>query len=200
MSSAKQEPPESDIAAIHEYLVRRLGHNWRLETWRDKYAQRLKKYGLSECKTAVDGFCSMKWFIEFKSQDGPDLIFRSDKQFEKFLAAGKKAKKSECEKLQTSFEDQERREKLEVIRKDLEEKNGELTARFQRKIEVIKDDINEQSWKVFIAPLLFVKKEGGAVVLFHEDAEFVQEHYGARIEKMLGCKINIVSNIWEPVR
>jgi hypothetical protein len=187
------EKRTAEAAELHEYLKGKLGHNWRLETWRTKYEARLKKYGLEKCKVAVDGFASQKWWVENKSQDAPDCIFRSDKSFERFQAAGMKLPENKEETKQRAREETDKRARMAETRARLEKENKELNARLHRKIDRLRDEISEAGWSAFIRPLLYVRMEEKAVVLFHEKAGWVEAHYAKRIEVALGVKVKVVS-------
>lgn len=173
---------DRECEELHRYLVEKLGHNWRLETWRDKYRARIGKYGLAECKRAVDGFCTPpdNWYVRTVGHRAPELIFRSDKALETFLA---KAPADESEARQQA---DDRRRRAQEYRALLERENAGLTRRFRFKIKPLKDRLNEHSWKVFIEPLEVVEASRDEVVLFSEDAGWVREHFAGVISEALG--------------
>ena len=190
---AEVNPAPTEPEEIHALLVEKLKHNWRFETWKKKYAARLRIYGLGKCKIAIEGFVSQKWYVDNQSHNAPDLIFRSDKQLEKFLALGMKLQPSE-DILRIKKENEDKDAKKAQFRAELELKNKVLTARFHRKIAVLEEELNEMSWKVWIKPLLFVCMEGKTVVLFHEYPEWVNEHYREKIETVIGAPVRITDN------
>jgi hypothetical protein len=181
-------------AELHEYLVKKMGHNWRLATWEKKYEARLRVYGLEKCKVAVDGFASIKWWVENKSQDAPDCIFRSDKSFERFFAAGMKLPEHSETNRKREREEVERRRITVEVKRQLEA-NTELTARMQEKLEPMREELHRYSFQAFIEPLMFVRMEKGIAILFHENAAWVQEYYGERIAEKLGVKVKVVNSL-----
>ena len=157
---------------IHGYLKARLGHGWRLETWRAKYEARVRRYGLDACKAAVDGFCSVKWYVDNQSQNAPDLIFRSDKQLEKFLALGMKLPEHAPEvRIRRKLVSKEK-ERARELRERLEREQSGPTARMRKRLEALREEISEAGYAAFIAPLVYVAYERGVVILFHEQADW----------------------------
>jgi len=188
---------DTDAGQIHAYLMLRLGHKWRFETWRKKYEARLRVYGAEKCRIAVDGFCSGTWWVANHGHNAPDLIFRSDRSFERFLAMGLKLPRHSEEEREKRATAAAQRDRRTEYRRELEAKNAELTRRFHAKIAGLKDELQENTWEMFIAPLLYVGYEDGVVVLFHETAGWVQDCYSGKIERGLGKKVKIVS---EPMK
>lgn len=187
------KPHDTDAGQIHAYLMEKLGHKWRFETWRKKYEARLRVYGAEKCRIAIDGFRSRTWWVANHGHNAPDLIFRSDRSFERFLAMGLNLPQhsdEEREKRATAATQRNRTAKYRAV---LEEKNADLTRRFHAKIAGLKDELQENTWRLFIEPILYVRYEAGVIILFSEDAGWVQETYAARIERALGKKVKIVS-------
>jgi hypothetical protein len=182
-------------ADLHEYLVQKIGHDWRLSTWEKKYIARLRTYGFEKCIIAIDGFHSLKWWMDNKSQDAPDCIFRSDKSFERFLATGMtflaQNDKARLEKMKR----EELASKHAEIRERLTRANASLTTRMHRALATLRDEINEHSWIAFIAPLLFVSYDHGKVIIFSENASWITEHYADRIAVALGAPVIITSEL-----
>ena len=193
--TGKSKVPEPDFSKqcqeLHDYLLSKLDHNWRLDTWKDKYKSRLRVYGLEKCKRAIDGFCHplSNWYMRNVSHKAPDLIFRSDKALETFLAKAPEIHED------NNQAEQDRIEKVTDYRKKLEKGNRELTTRFFRKIRDagLKDEINPHAWNCWIKPLLVVGMINGTVVLFHEQPSWVQEHYAGKIEEAIGTQVRIVN-------
>jgi hypothetical protein len=184
-----------EAAELHEYLIAKVGHRWRLETWGKHYAARIRKYGLEACKIAVDGFTSQRWWMENKSQDAPECICRSDKSLERFLAAGMMLPEHRAEnreKQEKAAQIRARKAKIRaILMRDLD-----VHKRFLRKISPLREEISEASWDAFIAPLLVVGKRDGVLELYHEDsAVWVQEHFAEKIGDALGAKVRIVGDI-----
>jgi hypothetical protein len=184
---------KEEAARVHERLKERLGHCWRLETWEKKYQARIRVYGLEKCLIAVDGFVSQKWYVEEHSQDAPDLIFRSDKQLEKFLALGMKLPKHDQEVKEYQRKLDAQISEMEQTRARLEKEKAGPTARLQEKLGVLRDEVSEASRKAFIDPLLFVTYEKGVVILFHEQAAWVEDHYRVAIERALGVPVRVTA-------
>lgn len=180
---------------VHEHLKKRLGHAWRLETWRKKYEARLRVYGLEKCLIAIDGFSSQRWWRENKSQDAPECIFRSDKSLERFLAAGMKLPEHSEKKMEQERMDTERAARMRETRNRLKWQTREQTARMHQKLASLREEINTHSWEALISPLLFVAYEKGVVIIFSEDAQWIEDHYLVAIERALGVKVRIVSEI-----
>lgn len=182
---------EKQSRELHEYLREKLGHNWRFDTWKDKYKARIRKYGLDTCKRAIDGFCYPyhNWYVRTLSHRAPELIFRSDKSLETFLAKAPEVQQTE------NKEQKEEQKRIEDYRKKLETENKGLTARFHRKIRnsELKENINALSWQSWIKPLLVVGMRDGFVVLFHESPSWVQEYYSAQIQGVLGKPVRVVN-------
>jgi hypothetical protein len=186
--------PQMQAAELHDYLVEKIGHRWQLATWEARYTARIKKYGLEACKIAVDGFASQRWWMENKSADAPECIFRSDKSLERFLAAGMALPqhKPNEEELKKAAATRERREKIRAMLM----RDPEVHQRFLRKIAPLRGIVSVPVWDEFIAPLLVVRKRNGVIELYHETmAPFVQEHYAERIGEKLGAKVKIVGDI-----
>jgi len=166
-------------ADLHEYLIKNIGHNWRLSTWEKKYLARLRTYGFDKCIIAVDGFKSLKWWMTNKSQDAPDCIFRSDKSFERFCAAGMALPEHDETYLEQKRKDEELQFKLAEYRATLGKDNAVIAviARMFKKLEPLKEEINEVSWNVFLAPLLFVKydRSSKTLTLFSEYASWIED-------------------------
>ena len=189
------EQLKTECEQLHKYLIERLKHNWRQATWETKYAGRIRRYGLEDCRTAVDGFCSQLWYVEQHSQDAPDLIFRNDRQLEKFLAVGKKLRR-----VTESDEDRKARadvltEKQASIRERLGKEHPAAQYRLSKLLAPLEDEVAPHSWKVWIEPLRYAGKEGDAVVLYHENASWVQEYYGVMISEALKRPVKIVSEV-----
>jgi len=182
-------------ADLHEYLVKTIGHNWRLKTWEEKYSARLRTYGPEKCRIAIDGFRSMKWWMDNKSQDAPDCIFRSDKSFERFLAAGMALPQHDRAVREREEKEAERTSRLSEIRERLERTNAAQTDRMRRKLLPLREEINDHSWNTFIAPLLFVDYTHGMVIIFSENAEWVRDHYIVRIERVLGVPVKVTDKL-----
>jgi len=187
---------------LHEYLVTKLGHQWRLATWEKKYFMRIREYGLEDCKTAVDGFCSIQWYVENLSHNAPDLIFRSGKQVEKFLAAGMKEREALEEIKEHEWQEEVRKRKAEeraakraAFRAKLELENAALTKRFHERIAPLYDELNEASLEVWIQPLLYVGMEGNTVVLFHDYPDWVQKYYGELLAKTIGRPVRVINGV-----
>ncbi len=189
---------DSQATEIHDYIVKEIGHNWRLPTWKKKYLARLKKYGFDKCILAIDGFRVQSWWMEHKSQDAPDVIFRSDKSFERFLVVGEKLREQQETRDQKTRkeerETQDRETHLSSIREKLERDNADLTARMQRKLETLRDQLQELSFSLYIAPLLYVSFIDGIITVFHENASWVQEHYQPRLERVLGVPVVVTDD------
>lgn len=195
----RNESPAPDNAVenakqLHEYLVKKLGHQWRLSTWEKKYLARIRIYGLEACLIAADGFCSMKWYVENHGQDAPDLIYRSDKQLEKFLAVGMKLPEHSPEARERQEKASAKRERQAWIRKHLTRDMG-IHERFFKKLSPLKEIVNEQTWETWINPLLVVGMQNGVLLLYHEQADWVQEHYSAKIGEIIGARVRVVDNI-----
>lgn len=199
-----EKPPQSpggglreQAEELHRLLMEKLGHRWRLETWRKKYEARLRVYGAEKCRIAVDGFCSMPWYVQEQGHNAPDLIFRSDRAFERFLAAGEKLPTHSDQWAEKAEKEQERRERMAQTRAELERRNRGLTERFHRRIAPLRIELNSMSWDAFIRDLLVVEARKDAVVLFSENAGWVQEHYADRIGEALGggVKVTVVDEI-----
>jgi len=184
---------EKRCEELHEYLRSKLNRNWRLETWRDKYRARIRKYGLDACKRAVDGFCNSpnNWYVRTVPHRAPELIFRSDKAMETFLAMAPEPASGNP----GGQSDINRRERFAEMRARIEAENADLTSRFHRRITGLKDRINVTSRAAFIEPLLVVGMDGGTVVLFHEQASWVQDHYGLMIENEIDAPVKVVNEI-----
>jgi hypothetical protein len=184
-------------ADLHNYLVERIGHNWRLKTWEKKYLARLRTYDYKKCIIAIDGFVSLKWWMVNKSQDAPDCIFRSDKSFERFLAAGMMLPDHSETVRENKRKVDERKSILAEYRARLENDDYvmRITARMFQKLKPLKEELNEHSWNVFIAPLRFVKHDNGTVILFSEDSLWVQDHFVDRIAAALNCNVKVVSEL-----
>jgi hypothetical protein len=187
---------EKECKKLHEYLLSKLNHKWRLETWKDKYRARIRKYGLVLCKRAIDGFCEPpgNWYVRTLSNRAPELIFRSDKSLETFLT-----KAPEVPEAVDSTEAEERKKRVQEYRAKLEKNNSTMTARFFRRLKEVglENEIQPVNWQTWIAPLLVVGMRNGTLVLFHENPSWVQEHYAARIEKALKCKPVRIVNMEE---
>lgn len=80
-------------------------------------------------------------------------------------------------------------------RRYLENTTGNHTDRLQSALSKLQEEINEHSYREWIAPLLYVAKTGDTVVLFHEHADWVEEHYRSRIARVLKCDVRIVDDI-----
>lgn len=184
-----------ESAELHEYLRGKLGHNWRLETWRKKYEARLRVYGLEKCRIAVDGFCSIRWWVENKSQDAPDCIFRSDKSFERFLAAGLKLPEHSEESRKRAHEEAERKRLAEDVRERIEQEQAVMNSRMRVKLAELEDEISDAAYRTFIDPLLYVKYEAGVCTLYHENAAWVNDHYRVQIERTLGVRVKVVDAV-----
>lgn len=182
----------NQAADVHAYLVEKIGHKWRLSTWKKQYLIRLKKYSFEQCIIAIDGFRSMQWWMDHKSQDAPDCIFRSDKSFERFLAAGATLPEHRQDTARVS---NEREERLKSIRTRLEAENAVHTARMKKKLEILRTDINENSWMTFIDPLLFITYQNGSIILFSEESSWVQNHYADKIAGALNAPVVVVDDI-----
>jgi len=182
---------EKECEELHRHLLKKLDHKWQLETWKDKYKARLRKYGLDKCKRAIDGFCypGNNWYVQNLSNRAPELIFRSNKALETFLAKAPEIQEND------SQEKQENVERSADFRKKLEKENKELTARFHKKIRNsrLKEDINSLRWHCWIKPLLVVGMKDGVVVLFHEQPSWVQEHYAGKISDVIGKPVKMVN-------
>lgn len=177
---------EQQCRELHEHLVKKLGHNWRLETWADKYKARLRKYGFTACMRAVEGFCNPpgNWYVRTVSHRAPELIFRSDKAFEIFLVNAPPD--------ENTTDDTDHQAAVAEYRSRLEKENARLTEQFHREIVSLKEELNEQSWDTWIRPLLFVEGRNKEIVLFHEQASWVMEHYGERLSDILGAPVTII--------
>jgi hypothetical protein len=191
----EKEELAAQAARVHERLNERLGHCWRLETWTKKYEARLRVYGLEKCLAAVDGFCSVKWYVENQSNNAPDLIFRDDKHLEKFLALGMKLPEHSSAEREKRKQEAERASGMRETRNRLKWKTREQTARMHQKLAPLREEINTHSWEAFISPLLFVAYEKGVVIIFSEDAQWVEDHYLVAIERVIGCRVKIVDRV-----
>ncbi len=187
------EDLSSQVADLHEYLVKTIGHKWRLATWKKNYIARLRTYGFDKAIIAIDGFHSMKWWMDMKSQDAPDCIFRSDKAFERFLASGMALSQHDQAARKLDRKESERTSILAEIRARLECDNAAQTVRMHEKLAPLREEMNENSWTTFIAPLLYVKFERGTVIIFSEAALWVNDHYADRIAATLGAPVKITS-------
>ncbi len=87
------ESLKNDCQTLHEYLKLKIGCNWKFDTWFKTYRPRISKYGLEECKKAVDGFCLNSWNLEHIAAKAPDFIFRSDKKVDEFIEAATNLRK-----------------------------------------------------------------------------------------------------------
>lgn len=187
---------DKECEELHRYLVEKLGRAWQIKTWRDKYRARLRKYGLATCKRAVDGFCTPpdNWYMRTVGHRAPELIFRSDKALEIFLANAPEESSQE-----SGIRNQEEEVKAAKYRQMLDVKNAELTRRFHAKIveNGLADRICEQSWLTWIEPLRVVGYENGTVVLYHETARWVQEHYAGMIAEAIGKPVRVVNEVAE---
>jgi len=183
---------DEQCVELHEYIRARLNHDWHLETWIDKYRQRLAKYGLEACKLAVDGFCHPpgNWYMKEQAHNAPKLIFRSNKALETFLARIPRTEPDEIEKKLAKKNDEMAR-----VRAELEVRHAGLTRRFQERIKELEEEINPISWEALIKPLVFVGMKDDTVILFHEQAGFVQEYYGEKIVGVLGKPVKIVNSV-----
>lgn len=193
----KTEQVKSDSEQLHEYAIVRCGHNWRFDTWRKKYDARLRKYTLADCMLAVDGFVSMRWYMDHHSQDAVDLIFRSDGQLEKFLEVGRKLMtkvRIEKEYDQTAAD---RKQKHISIRERLSLAHVAAQERLRKRLAPLQDQVAAVSWSVWIEPLLYVGLEEDAIILYHKNASWVQEHYGSMIATTLNRAVKIVSEVPE---
>jgi hypothetical protein len=175
--------------------MERLGHRWRLRTWAKKYAARLQSYSLDDCMTAIEGFCAMPWYVQNQSQNAPDLIFRSDRQIEKFLAFGMKLRREADAATAERDTAKYNAARMTALREHLHRSNGNCNKRLKEKLAPLKDRINEHSWTAFIEPLLYADFKKGTVILFHEEASWVQEHYAAMIGEALGHPVIITNEM-----
>ena len=186
---------KQQAADLHEYMVRQIGHKWRLATWEKKYIARLRTYGIDKCLLAIDGFRSLKWWMEMKSQDAPDCIFRSDKSFERFLATGMTLLARNDSDRMEKLKRKELEAKNSAIREILSRSNASQNDRMHRALAPLKNEINDHSWKAFIEPLLFGSYDHGKVVIFSENATWVKEHYVDRIAAVLRAPVVITSEL-----
>lgn len=182
-------------ADLHEYLVKTIGHNWRLKTWEKKYIARLRTYGPEKCRVAIDGFRSIKWWMDNKSADAPDCIFRSDKSFERFLAAGMALPEHDRTIREREQNESKRVSRRAETRVFLERTTGKRTAQMLQKLAPLKEQINTHSWDAFMAPLLYVDVKNGTVIIFSDDALWVRDHYADRIAATLGHPVQIVDDL-----
>lgn len=82
----------------------------------------------------------------------------------------------------------DRREKTEAYRRRLEA-NGQAQARFRETvIDPLREELSEASWEKWIRPLLVVSCTGDTLVLYHEHALWVQDHYAERIRRLVTAK------------
>lgn len=201
MNDEEKQRLAAEAAELHNHLRKWLGHNWRLETWQKKYEARIQKYGLERCKIAVDGFCSMNWWVQEKGTEAPEMIFRSDKFFERFLAAGEKLFRHLPETRERERKEAEKAARMAKTRARLEAKNADMTARMHRKFAELRDsgDLNicDRSWTASLAPLLCVAYERGVLILFSEDAGWVMDNYLAQLERALGVRVRVVDEVVE---
>jgi len=197
----KAEGIELECRELHEYLLSKLDHKWRFDTWKDKYAARIRKYGIATCKRAIDGFCwpSNNWYMRTVAHRAPELIFRSDKALETFLAKAPEIEEGghTGQGGHASPPIREQREKIEAFRRKLEFENSHLTARLHRRLRrsELKERLNYHSFYTWIKPLQFVGMENGTVVLFHEVPSWVQEHYAEAISEVLGKPVRVVNQM-----
>lgn len=98
----------------------------------------------------------------------------------------RKTEETKKEEIKKPAED--RREKIEMYQRKLEE-SEHVQERFREAvIQPLREEISEASWEQWIRPLLVVRCDDNVLVLFHEQARWVQDYYATRIEKMVRAK------------
>jgi hypothetical protein len=193
----KGESLERQCLDLHDYLLARTGRAWKFATWKHRYRPRVEKYGLDACKKAVDGFVSDEWCMREKIADAPDYIFRSDKQLEKFMARVQEQRpQAEPEREQRKAVETDR---ITAYRARLEREQARALALFRDRLIKARDDIpiSEHSWTAFIAPLLVVDASNGRLILYHEQAQWVSDHYLAYLQPHFSKPIVITDTIPE---
>ena len=88
----------------------------------------------------------------------------------------------------------QRGDTIEKYRDGLRRKNPELNARFKKRvIDPLKAEMYLPTWETFIEPLVVVSNDNGQMVLFHDTAEWISEHFKADIEAMTKKPVTITS-------
>jgi len=72
--------------------------------------------------------------------------------------------------------------------------NKKGTEFFHKRIAELREEVNETSWKCWIAPLLFVSEGDDEITLYHKDRSWVQEHYAGFLQDIIGKSVNIVNS------
>lgn len=86
----------------------------------------------------------------------------------------------------------EHRARLAEYRARLTERNADVQMHFRKTvITPLRDELSERSWEQWIEPLLVASADGngGCVVLFHEQAQWVEDNYRERITRLMPGKM-----------
>lgn len=94
---------------------------------------------------------------------------------------------------------EERTAAIEAYRRVLEERHPDIQEQFrERVIDPLREEISDVAWDAFIRGLLVVRHDPvtGVLTLYHDQAEWVSDHYRDKIGKLLKAKaVRITSEV-----